>query len=142
MISLESLIRFGGIAHFGILTASALVPHVLDWRGSLQRLAPFARRLVAVWAIFIVLTIIGFGAISLGNARALADGTALSRSLCAFIAIFWFFRLIVQLFVFDIRPVVSHPLLRLGYHGLTAVFTYFAIVYGLAAALPWLPTIH
>src|SRR6478736_2461679 len=111
MISLESLLRFAGIAHFGILSASALVPHVLDWRGNFTHLTPFARRLVAVWAIFIVIVIIGFGTISLACAPALADGTTLSRALCAFIAAFWFFRLVVQLFVFDIRPIVTHPLL-------------------------------
>jgi hypothetical protein len=138
MVTLEGLIRFGGVAHFGILTASAMVPKVLDWRGSLQNLPKLTRQLVCVWAIFIVVVIIGFGTLSLLNAPALADGTTLSRSVCAFIAAFWLFRLGVQLFVFDIRPAVQSPLLRLGYHGLTAVFTYFAIVYGAAAAMPWI----
>src|ERR1051326_4122135 len=131
MVSLETLIRFGGIAHFGILSASALVPRVLDWRGTLRNVAPFARRLICVWAVFIVLIIIGFGTLSLFQAAALAAGSSLGRSICGLIAVFWLVRLGVQFFVFDIKPLALHPLLRVGYHGLTGVFAYFTIVYGI-----------
>src|SRR5437763_14987763 len=126
MMTLESLIRFGGVAHFGILSASALVPFVLDWRKSFASLTPLARQMVCVWASFIVLVIISVGTISLLNADTLAGGTRLARAVCGMIAIFWLCRLAVQIFVFDVRPVVRSRLwLRLGYHGLTAVFTYF-----------------
>ena len=53
-----------------------------------------------------------------------------------FIAIFWLARLGIQLALFDAKPLLTSIVLKVGYHGLTAVFTYFAIVYGMAALAP------
>lgn len=133
MITLTTLLVLGGVCHFGILMASALVPRVLDWRGELARLSGLLRHLIWVHGVFVVLTIIGFGAISLVAASELAAGTRLARSVCAFISIFWLARLGVQLFLFDAKPYLTSPLLKIGYHGLTVVFTYLAAVYGYAA---------
>ena len=87
------LLRIGGALHFGILIASALVPQVLDWRGELRKLPRLLAQLVWVHGAFLVLTIAGFGVLAVVNARELASGTALARSLCAMIALFWGARL-------------------------------------------------
>lgn len=134
MLSLAVLLKIGGVLHFGILLASALVPRVLDWRSELQQLPRLFRQLVWVHGVFIVLTIVGFGAVSVGNAETLAAGTPLARSVCGLIAVFWLLRLAIQFLVFDARPYLTNTFLRLGYHGLTAVFTYLGIVFALAAA--------
>jgi len=136
MLTLTTLLRIGGALHFGILIASALVPQVLDWRKSLASLDKLLRQLIWVHGIFIVLVIIGFGVLSLLNAGALASGSLLARSVCGFISFFWLARLVIQCFVFDATPVIKSAWLKLGYHALTAVFTYMAVVYGLAALLP------
>lgn len=136
MWTLETMLKAGGYLHFAILIANALTPIVLDWRGSLSMLSKFMRQLVWAYGAFIVLVIIGFGLISVLHAHALAAGTPLARALCGFIAFFWLCRLIVQIFVFDIRPLVSNFVLKAGYHGLTAVFAYFVLVYGWAALMP------
>ena len=57
-IPLTTLLCIGGLMHFGILIASALVPRVLDWRSELRKLNPLTRQLVWVHGVFIVLTII------------------------------------------------------------------------------------
>jgi hypothetical protein len=134
--TLQTLLLLGGACHFGILLASALVPRVLDWRRELQALSRLSRHLVWTHGAFIVLTIIGFGAISVLNARALAGGTPLARSVCAFIALFWLTRLTIQLFLFDPRPFLRNTGLKVGYHALTVVFTYLSAVYAAAAVLP------
>ena len=131
---LSFLIGAGGVCHFGILVASALVPKVLDWRGQLRQLNPLCRHVVWTHGAFIVLVIVGFGAVSVGLASELASGTALARSVCGFIGVFWLARLMIQLFVLDARPFLTTVFLRIGYHGLTVVFAYLALVY-LAAAL-------
>ena len=59
--------------------------------------------------------------------------SALARSVCAFIALFWGARLMIQLFLFDARPYLTSFALKVGYHGLTAVFTYLGAVYAVAA---------
>ena len=130
---LENFLRFAGLLHFGLLVASFSTPHALDWRRNLADLHPFLRRLFWVYGAFIVLVIIGFGAITLVHAGELASGTALARFLCGFIAVFWLARLCVQLFVFDARPFLTNWFYRIGYHSLTFVFLYFTTVYALAA---------
>ena len=133
-MNLPLLITLGGICHFGILVASALTPKVLAWSTQLRLLTPLCRHVVWTHGAFIVLVIVGFGALSLGLPSDLAAGTPLARSLCAFIGLFWLARLIIQLFLFDARPFLTTRFLTLGYHGLTVVFLYLAATY-LAAAL-------
>lgn len=123
----------GGLLHFVVLIASALTPRVLDWRTNLATLHPFLRRLFWVYGGFIVLMIVSFGALTLWHANELASGTALSRSICGMVAIFWLARLGVQFFVFDPRPFLTTTFLRLGYHGLTFLFTALVFIYGAAA---------
>jgi hypothetical protein len=126
----------GGLFHFVVLIASALTPRVLDWRTNLAALPSFLRRLFWVYGCFIALIIVSFGVLTLLHADELASGTALSRSVCAMIAIFWLARLAVQFFVFDARPYLTTTVLRLGYHGLTLLFTALVFIYGCAALNP------
>jgi hypothetical protein len=130
---MKTWLLIGGVLHFVILIASALVPRVLDWRANLAALHPFLRRLFWVYGCFIVLMIISFGALTLGNADELVSGALLPRSVCAIIAIFWLARLAVQFFVFDARPFLTTTFLRLGYHGLTLLFTALVFIYGCVA---------
>ena len=134
-MNLELLIFAGGILHFGILLASAMVPKVLDWKGSLEKLDGLFRQLVWVHGAFIVLVIIGFGLLSVVLAGDLASGTPLARGMCLFISLFWAARLVVQFFVFDAKPYLKTVVLKVGYRGLTAVFVYITVIYGLAAFL-------
>ena len=130
---MKTLLLLGGILHFVILIASALTPRVLDWRANLAALHPFLRRLFWVYGCFIVLVIISFGVLTLVHADELAGGAALARSVCAIIAIFWLARLAVQFFVFDARSFLTTTFLRLGYHGLTFLFTTLVFIYGTVA---------
>lgn len=133
LLTLENLLRLAGIGHFGILTASALVPKVLDWKTALKPLPPFLRTLFWVYGVFIVLTIIGLGTLTLFHADAMAAGDSVARGLAGFIALFWGARLAVQLFVFDARAYLTNVWLKLGDHLLTLVFIFFTVVFALAA---------
>ncbi len=132
------LLQIAGVLHFCILAASALVPVVLDWRKRLAAsdLPLLMRQLFWVYGTFIVMTIVGLGTLTLLNAEAMACGEPVARSLAAFIAIFWFVRLLVQWFIFDARPFLTNIFLKIGEHGLTVVFIYFSVVYGWAALFP------
>src|SRR5262245_22173632 len=130
---MKTLLLVAGVMHFGILIASALVPQVLDWRGELRKLPSLFAQLVWVHGGFIVLTIIGLGAISVFNAAELASGTLLARTVCGFIALFWGTRLAVQFFYFDATPYLTRLPLKLGYHALTVVFTFLTMVYAWSA---------
>jgi hypothetical protein len=133
---MKTLLQFAGLLQFSILIASALVPRVLDWRKNLVGLNPFLRKLFWIYGIFIVLVIVGFAVLTVIHAAAMAAGTPIARSLCAFIAIFWAARLVVQVAVFDARPILTTWFYKAGYHTLTIIFTYLVWVYGWAATFP------
>jgi hypothetical protein len=131
---MKQAILLAGFAHFGILAASATVPLALDWKNALGGLPPLLRQLFWVYGAFIVLMIVSFGIIILTNANELAEGdSVLAVSVNAMIAVFWFARLMVQFFVFDAEPHLKTPFLRCGYHALTVVFLYLALVHGAAS---------
>jgi hypothetical protein len=130
---MKSLLIIGGLLHFVILIASGLTPRLLDWRTNLAALHPFLRRLFWVYGSFIVLVIISFGTLTLLRIDELSSATPLARSVSAIIAIFWLARLAVQFFVFDARPFLTTAFRRVGYHGLTFLFTALVFIYGCAA---------
>jgi hypothetical protein len=130
---MKSLLVVGGLLHFVILIASALTPRLLDWRTNLAALHPFLRRLFWVYGVFIVLVIISFGTLTLIRADELASATPLARSVCVMIALFWLARLGVQFFVFDARPFLTTAFRRVGYHGLTFLFSALVFIYGCGA---------
>lgn len=136
MIRLEYAVMIAGALHFAILIASAMVPGVLDWRNELTKVSRMTRHVVWVHGIFIVLIIIGFGAMTLFNARDLCTGTPLARSVCMLIAAFWGARLILQFALFDATPYRDRLVLRFGNHCLTLLFAYFTVAYGWAALWP------
>jgi hypothetical protein len=120
----------GGICHFGILIASAMTPGALDWSGHLKSLPKLLRQMFWVYGAFIVLMIVSFGLITLFNVPLLAEGGTLARWVCGMIAVFWLVRLGVQFFVFDATPFLTKAIYRIGYHGLTVVFTFLVLIYG------------
>lgn len=127
------LLQIAGIAHFGIILASALVPRALNWKQQLAPLHPFIRQLVWVYGIFIVLATLAFGSLTLLHAKAMAAGEPVARSLAAVISLYWGARLLVQWFVFDTRPFLTSIWLKLGEHTLTATFLYVTAVYAWVA---------
>jgi hypothetical protein len=133
LFTLENGLRLAGFGHFAILSATALVPKVLDWKTNLKSLPPFLRTLFWVYGVFIVLTIIGLGTLTLFNAHEMAAGGIAARSMAGFFAVFWGLRLFVQLFIFDARPYLTNRWLKLGDHLLTLAFLFFTSIYAIAA---------
>jgi hypothetical protein len=132
-MTLETLIRFGGVCHLSLLIAGGLAAKVLDWRHELRCLCALSRHMIWTHAGFIVMTLIAFGVISLFNAADLASGQGTARWFCGFVALFWGVRLVVQFFLFDPKPHLTSWFLTVGYHTLTVVFTYLTAVYAWAA---------
>jgi hypothetical protein len=132
---LPTLIIFAGAGQLSVLVASALVPFRLNWREAFRGLPRLHRQMYWVYGGYVVLAILMFGMISLLNARELASGSGLARSVCGSIAIFWGVRLALQS-VFAVKEYLTTWWLKLGYNLLTVLFLCFTLVYGLAAVLP------
>ncbi|NNE90438.1 MAG: hypothetical protein HKN23_02220 [Verrucomicrobiales bacterium] len=134
---LKPALFLAGIAHFGILVASANAPKALNWRENLEPLPKLLRQMFWVYGWFIVLMIVSFGTITFVHLDTLATaGNELARWVCGLIAVFWFVRLMVQFFVFDAKPFLTNWFYKAGYHGLTLVFTFLTAVYTWAALYP------
>lgn len=134
---LKIALTLAGIAHFGILIASANAPKALNWKVTLVPLPKLMRQMFWVYGWFIVLMIISFGTITLVHTETLATaGTPIARWVSGMIAIFWGVRLIVQFFIFDATPFLTNWFYKLGYHGLTVVFIFLTAVYTWAAFFP------
>jgi hypothetical protein len=129
---MSQVIFAAGLAQASILVASAQVPSALRWREELRPLPHLHRQMHWVYSGYVVLSIVAFAAISITNARELAEGGALARGMCAYIVVFWGIRLGLQA-VFDLRPYLTTPVKRAGAASLTLLFAMLTIVYGFAA---------
>ena len=129
---LAKLIFVGGILHFCILFASAMVPFRLNWREELKSLSRLHRQMYWTYGGYVVLSIIAFGCISIVNAQELAHRSPLARGFCLYVCIFWAVRLVLQ-GVFDVKKHLTAWWLRLGYVALTVLFASLAFIYGWAA---------
>ena len=109
------------------------MPGAVNLSAHLASLPPLVRRLFWVYFTFIGLSLLSFGLITFIYAPALAGGAPLARALCGFLTAFWTLRLIIAVFVFDVRPYLTSTYYRLGYHATTGVFIYLSVVYAWAA---------
>jgi len=136
MTTLQIMLIIAGLLHLAITSAGITMTLVLDWRKNLAPLCALTRHVIWTHAMFVLMTIIAFGAVSLLFPVSLSSGAPLARGVCGFMALFWGIRLLIQFFLFAASPFLTSLPLKLGYHGLTLVFTYFTFTYGLAALLP------
>ena len=132
-MKLSTFLEIAGALHLGLVWAGATMPGAVNLRAHLASLPPFVQRLFWVYFTFIGLTLLSFGLITFFYAPALAGGAPLARALCGFLTAFWTLRLIIALFVFDVRPYLTSTYYRLGYHATTGVFIYLTAIYAWAA---------
>jgi hypothetical protein len=135
-ISLTLLLQVAGVMHLGLMSAGLLMPKVVNMRAHLAGLPAFVRQLFWVYYAFIGLCLVSFSVITVVYAETLASGGPLARALCTFFAMFWTVRLLVAMFVFDMRPYLTTTVRRVGYHALNVVFAYLPLVYAFAAIRP------
>lgn len=123
------LIRLAGLAHLVSLTAMFYAPVNLRWDEELASLPRLLRQMCNVYQAYTGVTIAALGLVSLFCAPDLASGIPLARAVCAYIALFWGARLLLQR-TYDFAPHLKSVWLRLGYHGLTGLFVVFTSFYG------------
>ena len=123
------LVRLAGVAHLVSLTAIIYAPIHLRWHEALERVSTLLRQMGAVYHYYTAGTIVAMGLVSLFCAPDLVSGTPLARAVCGYIALFWIVRLGVQIY-YDHRQHLTNRWLTLGYHGLSALFVLFGLLYG------------
>lgn len=123
------LARLAGVAHLVSLAAIVYAPRALRWDEELARLPRLLRQMCGAYQAYTTGTIVAMGLVSLFCAGDLASGTPLARAVSGYIALFWAARLTLQA-LYDFRPHLTTPWLRLGYHALTPLFVGFVALYG------------
>lgn len=131
-IDMSWLVFIAGILQLSVLVASSLVPFQLDWRNELISLPKLHRQMYFVYGGYVVLGIISLGVFSIVYANELAAAKGLARGVCIYAALFWGIRLSLQPF-FDAKPYLTKWWLRAGYHLLSVLFCFFALVFGYLA---------
>ncbi|MCM8525702.1 MAG: hypothetical protein NE327_04240 [Lentisphaeraceae bacterium] len=125
---METLVFIAGLIQISILSASLLVPVVLDYTNAFSSLKPMVRKLIWVYGVYLAGTILFLGLLSTLYPDDLLSGGVMNFIL-AFYLIFWGVRLYLQLFVYEMKEHLISWWMKLGYNMLTLAFTYLTSVY-------------
>lgn len=121
--------RLTGIAHFLQVPAMLLAPKMLWWKEDMAKLLPVNQTLFTVITKFILLTVLGLGAIVAWAAEEMVSFSRLAVGLSFFLGIFWLVRFFVQIFLYsNIWPEGFWG--RISHKGLIGLFFFLAISYG------------
>ena len=131
---METLILIAGIIQVSILSASLLVPFVMEYSNALATLKPMVRKLVWVYGVYIAGTILFLGLLSIIYPSELLGGGVM-KFILAFYLAFWGVRLYLQVFVYDMKDHLREWWMRLGYNMLTLAFAYLTGVYAYAITI-------
>jgi hypothetical protein len=118
-----------------VLVGASLVPFRLRWRDTFRVLPRLQRQMYWVYGGFAVMSIIALGLITMFNARELAGGSLLARSICLYATVFWGVRLAL-VNVLDVKEHLTAWWLTSGYWLLNVLFACFTAVFAWAAFFP------
>jgi hypothetical protein len=135
-MSLETHFRIVGALQIAIAALHVTFPKRLGWTEELPRLSLLNRQIFVVHAIFICVVLVMMGALTAFAPEELLQPTRLARFALAGFTAFWALRLVFQWFVYDSKLWRGNRTNTLVHFGATALWLYFAAVYGVA----WLRT--
>jgi hypothetical protein len=118
-----------GIGHFFVLGASFQVPVRLEWATDLAKLKPLNRKLMWTYGGFTVLTIMAFGALTLGLHAEMLRGDRAALGIALFIGIYWACRIGVDALYFDHNDWPKGRMYVIGHIALTSLFVALTSVY-------------
>ncbi len=95
------LVFLAGIVQLGIALGSLAVPVLLKWREQLQTVRPLTRQVFWTYACYILGSHVAFGLASVLWPEVFVSYSLLGALVCAYIALHWGGRLLIQFFWFD-----------------------------------------
>lgn len=97
---LETALRIAGLILTGLVVANFVAPKKFNYSANLANSSVFVRQVFYVHAAYIISIIGGLAILCLGWPELLLNDR-MGKILCAFFALFWFSRVIVQLTYYD-----------------------------------------
>jgi len=131
---LLTLIRVAGCGQLALVVASAAIPFLLDYRKELGEIKkPLLRQMFLVYSGYILAINFLFGLISALAAESILTVGFLPSVITGFIFLYWFCRLLIALFVFDLA-FLNRPHEVVGRVGIEFLFGLLPVTYGVAFA--------
>jgi lysylphosphatidylglycerol synthetase-like protein (DUF2156 family) len=119
----------GGV-HLAIAVSNLWVPGILHYREDLAKVSPMVRQVFVVHSIYMVVVLLAFSALCLFFAPELTSGAPLCRFLCAFLAVFWLLRFVLQLVYYNPEVRARY---RLGDIAYTFAVSCLGVVFAVVA---------
>jgi len=123
-------VRTAGGLQLLVASANVFAARMFRYRESLRTLPAHVVEVFVVQNIFIMFTVVGMAGLCFAFTEELAGGSLLGRCLSGFFSVFWFGRLIFQLFFYDRE-------LRRQYRVFDVLFlltfTYLVVVFAIGA---------
>jgi hypothetical protein len=130
VVSSANLVFLAGLLHFCQIPAMMVAPKMLKWKEDLSQLSPINQWIFRVIAGGIMLAVFGLGVVVVSAPNEIAEGGKLGMTLCAFLAVFWVYRAVIQIFLYS-RIWPGGWLGRLSHYGLCALFLFQTGAYGI-----------
>lgn len=126
---------FGGLAHFLVICASVQVPGKLGWRKDFQKLLPLNRKVFWTYGGYIFSIILFMSLVSFVLAKTESLYSVAALLWTAFIALFWWARVLTDFFYFSHDDWPKGPLFTVGHICLTTLFISLAVLYTLITVM-------
>eukprot|EP00929_Paragymnodinium_shiwhaense_P114300 TRINITY_DN82647_c0_g1_i1.p1 TRINITY_DN82647_c0_g1~~TRINITY_DN82647_c0_g1_i1.p1 ORF type:complete len:521 (+),score=71.57 TRINITY_DN82647_c0_g1_i1:134-1696(+) len=131
---LLSAIKAAGYGQILLVVASAAIPFLLDYKKELAEIRrPLLRQMFLVYSGYILVINLLFGLLSAFAPESILEVGFLPSVVAGFMFLYWFARLMVELFFFDLS-FLNRPHEICGRRGIEILFTLLPLVYGLAFA--------
>jgi hypothetical protein len=125
-------LKLAGLLLMLLGVAHTLFGRYFRWDTELASLSLFTRQVFQVHCFFIALTVGLMGGCTLFYTDALIHSGTLSQIVLAGFALFWFVRLVFQLFVYDPEIWRGRPLYTFMHGLFSLLWVYLVVTYGCA----------
>ncbi|MCI0414900.1 hypothetical protein L0222_19155 [bacterium] len=98
---LSLLMKISGTFLLALAIAHVFFPRQFQWKEQLRSLSLLNRQMFLVHSFFIALILVAFGLMNLFLTEDLLNHNRLGKAVVAGMGVFWFLRLLVQLFIYD-----------------------------------------
>ena len=131
----SGLLLLAGVGQIGLAIGSLWIPKALRWPAQLKNVEPLTRQVFWTYAAYILVSHLCFGVLAIFGRHWLVDGSPLAACVCAFIAVWWLARIVLQFTAFDRSAAPEGTFYKLAEAVLVAAFVFFGGVHSFAAWL-------
>ncbi len=123
-------LKIAGAGLLCLFVVHSLLPLRFSWKKELGAVSLLTRQVFFVHHFFIGLTVVMMGVVSLFFTAILVQPNLPARVVLFGLCLFWFARLVVQLFVYDSRLWRGNPRRTFAHIMATGLWIYLVCVYG------------